>query len=208
MPDHPGKMRRIMVGIASRVTALRQGLHLSQAKFAELVGVTQPTVSRWERGVDEPEDIHIAKMAALAGITEPQFRYGETGINGKLSAPAVGYVDIGESVQFVEGLEPVELPPELSAEGLKALIVRGNAFRPLRDGWRIYYKPDHDGIPDECINDLCVIELEDGRTFIKELRRGSESGTYTLNSWNANVDAIENVRVRRASLVLGTKRPG
>lgn len=206
-------MRRIMVGIASRVTKLRKALHLSQEKFAEQVGVSQPTVSRWERGLDEPEDIHLERMARMAGLTLAQFRYGPERVNGKLTVPAVGYVGAGESVEIVDdhaqgsGLERVELPPELTDEGFVALIIRGNSMRPLRDRWRVYYKRDHDGVPAECINELCVIGLTDGRVYLKELRRGAHPGTYTLLSWNANVDPIENVQVDWASLVQAVKRP-
>lgn len=213
MSDHPGKLRRVMVGIASRVAALRKARGWSQARFAEELGVTQPTVSRWERGIDEPEDIHIDRMASLAGISPAQFRYGTDTVNGQLTVPVVGYVGAGEEILPVDdhemggGLEHVELPPELQDEGLCAVIIRGNSMRPLRDRWRVYYRRDQDGVPPDCIGELCVVKLLDGRLFLKELRRGSEPGTYTLNSWNASVDPIENQRVEWAALVEAVKRP-
>lgn len=207
MPDHPGKLRRIMAGIASRVAALRKARKKSQAQFAEEIGVTQPTVSRWERGIDEPEDLHIDRMAALAGVSPAQFRYGTDALNGELTIPAVGYIVPGETVQFVEGLEPVPLPPELEAEGLRALIIKGNALRPLKDGWRVYYRADHDGVPPAAVNDLCVVETEDGKVYVKTLRLGAVAGTFTLDSWSGKEDPIENVHVRRASIVLDLKHP-
>lgn len=38
-----------MENLGAEVAAIRKGLGLSQAEFAEILGVTQATVSRWER---------------------------------------------------------------------------------------------------------------------------------------------------------------
>lgn len=37
------------------VKEIRKGLGLTQEKFAELVGVRQNTISRWEKGIREPK---------------------------------------------------------------------------------------------------------------------------------------------------------
>ena len=59
--------RRDAEGAALRVRALRKSLNLSQARFAELVGVDQSNVSRWENGA-MPEDARIVKLAGLGGV--------------------------------------------------------------------------------------------------------------------------------------------
>ena len=40
---------------SKRILRMRQRLHCSQQVFAEIIGVTSDTISRWERGEREPE---------------------------------------------------------------------------------------------------------------------------------------------------------
>jgi putative transcriptional regulator len=40
---------------SSRITKIRQKLHCSQRVFADIVGVTADTISRWERGERGPD---------------------------------------------------------------------------------------------------------------------------------------------------------
>ena len=61
---------------AARIQALREGLGLTQAKFADTLIVSQGAVSRWEQGKHEPSEHMLAKIAALAGITSAELRYG------------------------------------------------------------------------------------------------------------------------------------
>ena len=61
---------------AARIQALREGLGLTQAKFAEVLIVSQGAVSRWEQGKHAPSEPMLAKIAALAGITSAELRYG------------------------------------------------------------------------------------------------------------------------------------
>ena len=61
---------------AARIQALREGLGLTQAKFAETLIVSQGAVSRWEQGKHAPSEHMLAKIAALAGITSAELRYG------------------------------------------------------------------------------------------------------------------------------------
>ena len=62
--------------LAARIQALREGLGLTQAKFAEVLIVSQGAVSRWEQGKHDPGERMLAKIAALAGITSAELRYG------------------------------------------------------------------------------------------------------------------------------------
>jgi DNA-binding transcriptional regulator YiaG len=41
---------------------LRCSLQLSQAKFAEIIGVSRDAVSQWERGLRNPSDLSISKI--------------------------------------------------------------------------------------------------------------------------------------------------
>jgi len=64
------------IDFAARIQALREGLGLTQTKFADTLIVSQGAVSRWEQGKHEPSEQVLAKIAALAGITAAELRYG------------------------------------------------------------------------------------------------------------------------------------
>ncbi|MDA0268271.1 MAG: helix-turn-helix transcriptional regulator [Cyanobacteria bacterium] len=59
---------------ADAVKALRQHLHLTQAKFAETLGVRRQTVSEWENGVYAPDRStakHLGLVATQAEFQPP-----------------------------------------------------------------------------------------------------------------------------------------
>jgi transcriptional regulator with XRE-family HTH domain len=64
------------IEFAARIQALREGLGLTQTKFADTLIVSQGAVSRWEQGRHAPNEQVLAKIAALAGITTAELRYG------------------------------------------------------------------------------------------------------------------------------------
>lgn len=59
------------------ITALREGLSMTQQEFGEQVGVDKMTVSRWERGALRPSDESLAaveelrRKAVRLGVTIP-----------------------------------------------------------------------------------------------------------------------------------------
>jgi transcriptional regulator with XRE-family HTH domain len=62
--------------LGARIQALREGLGMTQARFADALIVSQGAVSRWEQGKHAPGERMLAKIAALAGITSAELRYG------------------------------------------------------------------------------------------------------------------------------------
>lgn len=103
--------------------------------------------------------------------------------------PIVSYVGAGSEVFAIDdsaqggGLEMVEAPAGM--EDSVGAIIRGDSMYPLRDGWLIFWQRDHEGVPEECLGALCVVQVKDGPTLVKDLRRGSKKGLYRLESWNA-----------------------
>lgn len=53
----------------SRLKSLRRKAGLTQAQFSEKVGVHLQTVSKWERGVSEPDLSVLGEIAAALGIS-------------------------------------------------------------------------------------------------------------------------------------------
>ncbi len=200
--------------LATRIRALRDSLGLSQASFASRVGVDQSNVSRWERGAP-PDDAHIVRLAELAGQHPAAFRYGRLPETDSEPPPTdvvsvVGYVGAGQEIFALDdhalgaGLEEVEAPEGVGRDTMVAVRVRGESMHPLRDGWLLFYRRDQHGVPEACLNRLCIVKLaDDGPVLVKELRRGYRDGHFVLSSWNA--PPLEDVRLDWAAPVLSIR---
>ncbi len=200
--------------LAARIRALRKSLGLSQASFASRVGVDQSNVSRWESGAP-PDDTHIVRLAALAGQHPAAFRYGRLPETDSEAPPShrvsvVGYVGAGQEIFALDdhalgaGLEEVEAPEGVGRDTMVAVRVRGESMHPLRDGWLLFYRRDQHGVPEACLNRLCIVKLaDDGPVLVKELHRGYREGHFVLSNWNA--PPIEDVRVDWAAPVLSIR---
>ena len=57
-----------MSSLHERIALARKARHLSQANFAERLGVTRTACSHWETGRAKPSTKHIEKIAKLLGI--------------------------------------------------------------------------------------------------------------------------------------------
>ena len=53
------------MSLGSEIKEVRVSLGMSQTKFAEKVGVTFVTVSRWEKDKNQPHDAFLAKIRRL-----------------------------------------------------------------------------------------------------------------------------------------------
>lgn len=203
-------------GMAARIRGLRTTLGLSQMALAELIGVDQSNVSRWEHGAI-PDDAHIARLAELAGMHPAAFRYGEAadGPPGAASrhpakVPVVGDVGAGQEVFPYDdhalggGLEEVDAPEGVGGAPTVAVRIRGDSMHPMRDGWLLFYRRDQQGVPEGCLNRLCIVKLaDDGPMLVKEIRRGYRPGRFVLASWNAA--PLEDVQVDWAAPVLSIR---
>lgn len=173
------------------VRQVRERSGLNQIAFAQTLGVRQPTVSRWERGIDRPSAetlARLAEMAASVGLSPPTALFPALGWRPAL-VPVVGYVGAGaEVIPFDEyapdeGMEQVEAPLAAAQGAVVAVRVRGESMFPIEDGWLVFYRRDHDGVPSFCNNRLCVVKVAEGPTLLKKLRFAGDG--YYLESWNA-----------------------
>ncbi|MFO1188498.1 MAG: S24 family peptidase [Alphaproteobacteria bacterium] len=129
------------------------------------------------------------------------------------TVPVVGYVGAGATIYAIDdhalgsGLEEAPVPPDSPAGSTVALRVRGDSMAPtLQDGWIIYYSRTVDGVPPDCLGQLCVIKLaNDGPTYVKYLHGGSRAGLFDLLGTTAQI--MKDVRVEWAARVRWI-RPG
>jgi len=66
--DEPGAAFWSMSSLHQRITRARKSRRLSQANFAERLGVTRTACSHWETGRAKPSTKHIEKIAKLLAV--------------------------------------------------------------------------------------------------------------------------------------------
>lgn len=195
------------------VAALKHADNLSQAELARKL------TEKLGRSIDRAAVNKMAKpggrgiaadeLLAISEITE----YPAPSPRGRArakTAQALGYVGAGSEIVPIDdhaqgaGLEEVELPPNVPSDSA-LVIVRGDSMYPRYfDNEYLFYR-EYEGNLADLIGKECVVQLEDGRTFVKVLKRG-QGGLFNLESFNA--PTIENQAVRRAGPVIARVNRG
>lgn len=191
--------------LAKKVKAIRNAAGLNQTEFAERVGTTQSTVTRWENG-SRPQGDMLQRIAEFANTTvERLLGVDELAATPTGEIPVVGYVGAGaeiipyDDLPHGEGLDHVERPPFVSGRAV-AVEVKGDSLLPTaEDGWRLIYTGEQTILEDEVLNRICVVQLTDGRMLVKRLMRGSQPQRYHLVSTNAPI--IEDAEIVWAARV-------
>lgn len=197
--------RGMMTTLAQRIRAIRKSHGLTQAEFADRVGTTQSTVTRWEKGA-VPGGEHLQAIADFANTTvERLMGTADLAATPPGQIPIVGYVGAGSAVlpydDFArgDGLGYVERPPFLKGQ-MVAVEVKGDSLLPVAEnGWRLVYTGAQTLLEEEVLNRLCVVQLMDGRALVKRVIRGSQPGRYHLLSTNAPI--IEDAEIQWAAPV-------
>jgi predicted XRE-type DNA-binding protein len=101
--------------------------------------------------------------------------------------------------------EWVDAPPGLYWSGVVALRVTGDSMKPfMPPGTVVYYAERfNDGVPDHCLSSLCVVQLRDGRTLLKLVRKSHLHGKFDLQSYN--MDTIADVELAWCAPVIFIK---
>jgi Zn-dependent peptidase ImmA (M78 family)/DNA-binding XRE family transcriptional regulator len=65
-----------MSGLGDVLVIARKARGLTQTELADMVGLTQPTINRYEAGEREPEEQTLAGLAVVLGVTEELLTHG------------------------------------------------------------------------------------------------------------------------------------
>jgi phage repressor protein C with HTH and peptisase S24 domain len=142
------------------------------------------TVQKWEQGNRRLRTEIAAMLAEVlgCGVSELDDALAET----RETVPVVGYVGAGAEVVNFDDAGEIDRADAYGLPGTVALIVRGDSMWPAYyEGDLLYYHPRKLIPPEELIGRDAVVQLKDGRTFVKRIERGTKRGKYRLDSHNA-----------------------
>jgi phage repressor protein C with HTH and peptisase S24 domain len=168
----------------------------TQIGLAKALGVAHPQITRLLQSHRRLKADEIPKIAEYLEEPPPA-----------RAIPIVGYIGAGAEVlpfddfQSSEGLDAVPAPPDFT-DGI-ALSVRGDSMWPKYEDGDIVLCESLEIDPTSLLNSYCYVQLTDGRTFLKILRKGSAPGLYTLASHNA--PSIEDVTLARVYRIAWAK---
>lgn len=121
-------------------------------------------------------------------------------VAGKVGAGAK--VDLIDAYTKGDGLYHVACPPQISPHGIVAVEVEGTSMAPTYEpGAVLFYSRETIGIPTEAIGRICVCEDEAGRAWVKQVKVGTEEGTFSLISLNPEAENMHGVRLKWAAPV-------
>jgi transcriptional regulator with XRE-family HTH domain len=186
--------------IGEKIAAARKALPMSQMRLAELVGVAQTTISKWERGASEPSRTEARAVERALHLPVFALDMGDATAEPR-RIPVWGDILAGSSVQRLSNdfpLEYIDAPPGAPDEAVCAIVCGASMMPYLRPGnvlvwWRWYDDPRH------LVGEPCVVRLMDDGMVVKQLEVGSRFGFWNLVSLNATEPTIRDVRIRGAA---------
>lgn len=160
--------------------AVMKARELGQAELARLLSqelgrnIDRAAVNKMWAGKREIAGDELLAIEKITGFSAPKL----------IQVPLVGRVGAGAAVIPFDSQEEqmVDAPAETKPNTVAVAVLGNSMFPAYEDGTILYYSeklPPHD-----MVNRRCIIELEDGRMFVKVLRQGSRSGLWTLQSVN------------------------
>jgi transcriptional regulator with XRE-family HTH domain len=182
----------------NRIKELRRGKGLSLNTLEEMTGISAQQINRLEKGERRLNEDNISKIADALGY-HPQDLFARPAVR----VPVVGEVGAGGEVYPIDDVpllprnvdpseqdyvncEWVESPPGVYPNGIVAVRVKGTSMLPfMPPGTVVYYAERFEGgAPDHCLSTLCVVQMRDGRTLLKMVRKAQVHGKFDLQSYN------------------------
>lgn len=187
-----------IIAIRERLQAAMERKGIKAKPLALAAGLNETAVRDVLKRSENPGVGTLLKIADVLDVPASHMFAGRVPLLGKIGA--------GGSILFEELDEPelVDAPPT-SSGNIMALLVQGASMMPVyREGDIVFIRRDHDGVLPQYLGEECAVHTSDGGTWLKMLSSGTESGRYTLRSFNA--PDMENVEVVWASPVLYVQR--
>lgn len=159
IPPARSRRKNAEMEFTANLKRFRERRGLNQAHLAELVGVAQATVQRWESGKREPNHADLEKIALHLGVTVAQLFGGDgadhrpAGAEDLVDFPLLGAVPAGPWNEAVRlSSDTVSVPASEAPRQGYALRVEGDSMDlVVPEGTRILVDPtDTDLWPTKC----------------------------------------------------------
>ena len=198
-----------------RISEAREWAGKTQQAVADHFGISREAVSQWESEDTRPRSAKLSELARFLGVHLAWLMDGFGPMSGKASISSssratvtvVGQIGAGavmfpyDDHSLEQGLDEVPAPMSLEGDDYVAVRIKGDAMRPMKEGWLMFFRKTDSGVPDECRDQLCVVKIaNDGPMMVKELRWTKTPYRYNLLSWNA--EPIEDVALDWAAKVM------
>jgi SOS-response transcriptional repressor LexA len=193
--------------VLDRINKRLEILGLSATAASEKAGLSKDAIRNIYRGIETNKrfGLSTSTLQALADVlnTTPEWLMKGEG-REVLNVPVVGRIGVGALLNAMkEPYETVDAPPESSEETVAIEVIGDSLLPKYEHGTVLYFSKRIP--PEKKVNRLCVVHLEDGRTFVRTLRTGTEPGTWCLQALNPNESDIDGVRVAWAAKIEWTK---
>lgn len=172
-----------MSTIGINLKRLRSDAKLSQVALAKKAEVSQQLISQIENGVNV-STTELPALARALHVSVDQIDPDYVVSTPDDRVPLKGDIGAGAEVLAIEGDGEETAPaPSLRRPTTVAVRVKGDSMYPAYEsGTLLYYSRL---MPPETLrNRRCVVQLGDGRIFVKVLRAGSSPNTWNLQSLN------------------------
>lgn len=191
---------------------------LSQNKMAEILGISQPTVSHFFAGrrsmqLDEASKWALAlKVPMEEVLTNSGIKVAKDSKKAKLMSIAgilgPNHVVDRDMAAFKASPHLKTAPNHTPYDDVWGLRVRNlGPDYGLKDGSIVYFRTEVPGFDPNKLNALCVLKLKGGKhEMLREIRRGLEPGHFDLLYFNGTL-AEEAVQIEWATPVLGVLMP-
>lgn len=190
--------------IPNRRWFAKEWLKAKGVRQAAIVAGTNHNKSEVSQWVSEKRRFNadvLEEFARIIGVPASDLLKHPSEVMGK-EAVLTGRVGAGAEVIRLDQpdiLGGVPLPAGIDAPNVAE--IEGDSQYPLLAGWRIFYGPENQGVAEERLGKLCVVQVKDGPTLLKTLKKGSRKGLFRLESWNA--PPREDVKLEWAAEVKG-----
>lgn len=196
--------------LPNRIKELREERDLTIEQVAESTGLSVSYVSRLENGA---RNLSVKNLNLFAHAFQVQAEELLAKPEGKARTivPVMGRIGAGAEITPEEEQVPPEGLYEIETmfpipEDAIAFEVIGDSMWPRYDDGDIVICWRQGVIPDEVLGWEAAVKTSEGNRFLKRVVRGSEKGTYDLESHNAS--PIRGVRLEWVASIQSVIRSG
>lgn len=186
-----------------RLQAARIAAGFETAADAARAHGWNPNTYRANENGNAPFGFKAAERFGRAFHVSPRWLYSGTGLRTPTDSDAVaefqvvGTVSAGVTEVFLDQSE-TQSPREVvsvrvGGDRLAARVVGSSMMPRFRDGEHLIFGPPVD--PAQLVGQDVMVQIADGPTAVKILRRGPGPGKWTLDNYNPAYDPVEGVRL-------------